>query len=264
MTDKQSVEKEHLENIEGGDTQGKEYASVEEMWKTELQGDLDNKETGWYGKAIAYWEKIPPTVDGVLGGLGVVHERDIRETAAFLSSLKEMGRARALDCGAGIGRISKALLISLFVTVDLVEPVEHMIQQAQAELLAEIDKRRDAGLKVGQLGELYREPMQKMVFTHTYDLILVQWAAIYLHDEDFVAFFRRCKEALNAGGVIFFKDNVMETSDKFLVDKDDSSLTRSDRHYKALFGRAGLTVVKEDHQRDWPKDLFPVKMFALR
>lgn len=41
------------------------------------------------------------------------------------------GKERALDCGAGIGRITKHLLTNFFRKVDLVEPVKPFIDEAR-------------------------------------------------------------------------------------------------------------------------------------
>ena len=43
-----------------------------------------------------------------------------------------------LDCGAGIGRISKRLLLPLFNEVDLVEPNSAFLERSQEYLVSEI------------------------------------------------------------------------------------------------------------------------------
>ena len=40
----------------------------------------------------------------------------------------------ALDCGAGIGRVSEQLLLHLFAEVDLVEPSQHLLDTARRRL----------------------------------------------------------------------------------------------------------------------------------
>jgi len=40
----------------------------------------------------------------------------------------------ALDCGAGIGRVTKTLLSNYFLYTDLVEPCKHFIDKAKEEL----------------------------------------------------------------------------------------------------------------------------------
>jgi protein N-terminal methyltransferase len=239
--------------ISGCDTQGKRYRSTEEMWKAELASDdLYDPEKGWYGKALEYWRNVPATISGVLGGMEHIHDIDIRGSRSFIESLPDRGTNRALDCGAGIGRIAKNLLTKMYTTTDLLEPVEHMLEQAKKEL---------NGLPVGEF--ILSSMETAKLPPKTYDLIVIQWTAIYLTDDDFVRFFKHCHEALTPKGYIFFKENCA-SDDRFLVDKDDSSLTRSDLHYKRLFSQCGVRVVKEAFQEEWPADLFAVKMYALK
>lgn len=236
----------------GGRDGDKKFNSATDMWKAQLQGDVDDPNSGWYGKSLTYWNKIPPTISGVLGGLDYVHGPDIKESLAFLRSIPGLGNARALDCGAGIGRLTKHLLFPLFLQVDLMEPCAHMLAQAEKEL---------SGANVGKY---WLSSMQKAEFDPAvkYDCIVIQWAAIYLTDEDFVTFLMRCKSSLSTNGIIFFKENT-SSENKFVVDKDDSSLTRSEAHYAAIFRAAGVRILREVAQQEWPEDLFPVKMYAL-
>ncbi|CCW61706.1 unnamed protein product [Phytomonas sp. EM1] len=242
----------HSVSISGTDTDGHRYASTETMWQHVLQGDLYDSSEGWYGKSLEYWKKTPATLDGVLGGLPGVHDVDIKESGDFIAALPHHGTKRAIDCGAGIGRIAKHLLCRLYEVTDLLEPVEHMLEQAKKEL---------DGMPVG---DFILSSMEKASLPpHTYDLIVIQWTAIYLTDDDFIKFFRSCKHALTSSGYIFFKENCL-TKSAFLVDNQDNSLTRSDFHYKQLFAKAGVRVVKECFQKEWPQDLLPVKMYGLR
>ena len=241
-----------MSSIKGGDSTGKTYDNVGEMWKHELQGDLYDPEKGWYGKAISYWKAVPATVDGVLGGLESVHPDDIAESRKFLGTVMSDSRTRALDCGAGIGRLTETLILPLgFATVDLIEPIEHMIAAAKERL----DPAR--------IGKCMQVSMQQAELTDTYDLVVIQWVGIYLTDDDLAAFIASCKAKLNPGGVIFFKENCSSDSE-FMVDKDDSSLTRSNEHYRAIFAAAGTEVAKSAFQKKWRKDLFPVIMYALK
>ena len=238
--------------IRGADTNGKQYNSAQEMWSAELgTGDLYDPAKGWYGKSLSYWEKVPATIGGVLGGMDHVHEADIRESRAFIESIADVGRVRALDCGAGIGRISKYLLSPMFDKTDLLEPMAHMLEQAKKELPED------------RVGEYILDSMEKAVLPHAYDVVVIQWVAIYLTDEHFASFLAKCKAALRPNGFIFFKENTNQRPN-FLVDKEDSSLTRSDLHYKQIFNAAGVEIVSQTTQKEWPEDLFPVMMYALR
>ena len=48
------------------------------------------------------------------------------------------------------------------------------------------------------------------------------------------------------------------------MDKEDNSLTRSNDYMLNLFARAGLEVLANDKQRNFPKELFEVRQYALR
>ena len=99
-----------------------------------------------------------------------------------------------------------------------------------------------------------------------YDLIIVQWVAIYLTDIDFIDFFARCKKSLrksNPKAIVLFKDNVTTTED-FLVDRSDSSIIRTETQYNQLFAAAGTSIVERKEQSNWPKRLLPTWMYALQ
>jgi hypothetical protein len=83
-----------------------------------------------------------------------------------------------------------------------------------------------------------------------------------LTDEDLVEFFKRCAVGLRRGGVIVLKDNTC-TDVAFVVDREDASVTRSLPYILAMVRLAGLRVVLEEYQEDFPKNIFPVPMLAL-
>jgi protein N-terminal methyltransferase len=78
----------------------------------------------WYEGSVEYWDSRPATVDGVLGGFEVVHHTDSDTSKRMIEEQKHAisGFDDALDCGAGIGRISKETLKPFFANVDLLEP----------------------------------------------------------------------------------------------------------------------------------------------
>jgi len=92
----------------------------------------------------------------------------------------------------------------------------------------------------------------------------VQWVLNYLTDADLVAFLRRCAAALNPAGYIVIKESVARPEHGFYVDRADSSITRTDGHFRRIFEEAGLQVAQQQVQPDFPREVFPVHMFALR
>ena len=92
------TQKVRVAAIAGGeDSEGGTYGSTDEMWKTELNKADPKSEEGWYGKGVAYWQDVPASVDGVLGGFGKVFGRK--------SNLRGRGRRRLWPCTA----LSRAL-----------------------------------------------------------------------------------------------------------------------------------------------------------
>uniref|UniRef100_A0A1I7X694 Alpha N-terminal protein methyltransferase 1 n=1 Tax=Heterorhabditis bacteriophora TaxID=37862 RepID=A0A1I7X694_HETBA len=90
---------------------------------------LDSKDV--YEKAEEYWSQASKDVDGMLGGFAHLHKPDIMLSKSFLTSLRTrnflLNNDYALDCGAGIGRVTKHLLLPLFVKVDMEDVVEELI-----------------------------------------------------------------------------------------------------------------------------------------
>ena len=95
-----------------------------------------------------------------------------------------------------------------------------------------------------------------------YDCIWVQWVIGHLTDRDMVAFLRRALAGLREGGFVVLKENTCREG--FVVDKEDSSLTRSDAYFRQLFVHAGVRVASHAAQREFPKELFKVMMYALQ
>jgi protein N-terminal methyltransferase len=105
----------------------------------------------------------------MLGGLSVLHNEDIKGSSIFLRQLFKnkppLGKKRALDCGAGIGRVSKFLLCEEFEIVDLLEQDEKFCEKAKENLSS-----------TGKLGEIFNVGLQDFKeCQHTYDLIWCQW-----------------------------------------------------------------------------------------
>ncbi|QLL33898.1 hypothetical protein HG536_0F02230 [Torulaspora globosa] len=218
-----------------------------------------------YGDAIDYWTAVPATVDGVLGGYGegtVVPTMDVLGSNHFLRKLKsrmvvEPGfRKIGADIGAGIGRVTKDMLSKHCDVVDLLEPVTPFVEQMRSELQELKDQ--------GKIGEIYAIGMQDWEPQEgKYWLIWCQWCVGHLPDDELVKFFERCKRALQPNGTIIVKENNTPTNnDDF--DPQDSSVTRSDAKFKELFESADLKLIATDRQKGLPKELYPVRMYALK
>lgn len=213
--------------------------------------DVGAKKLQWYQKGADYWMGQAASVDGVLGGFGHISPVDISGSRLFLTKLPNLVYGRAIDCGAGIGRISKGLLCPSFKEVDLVEQNPNYVSKA-----------RDFCAGLPSMKEFHVAGLQDFAFRHPYDVIWIQWVIGHLPDTDFLPFMARCVAGLKPGGYIVVKENNAKKG--FVMDLDDQSVTRTDAQFRALFELAGLTLVHDELQKNFPAALFPVRMYALQ
>jgi protein N-terminal methyltransferase len=100
-----------------------------------------------------------------------------------------------------------------------------------------------------------------------YNLIWNQWCLGHLKDDQLVAYLKRCKEGLaqEGEGWIVIKENMStDLKKKDIYDEEDSSVTRADEKFRRLFIEAGLKIVATELQRGFPKELYPVRTYALQ
>lgn len=183
----------------------------------------------------------------MLGGLGYINAVDVQGSQNFLRELKLKHRRYALDCGAGIGRVSKNLLMPLFDKVDLVEQDATFAERAREYCTTDMGSTLSYPNK---LGEIYNSGLQE--FTPS-----------PLTDEDLLNFFNRIKSSLVEGGLFVMKENVTKSNN---TDKDetDSSVTRPLKVYENFLKKAGYRIVKMTKQQNLPRGLYPVYMIASR
>ncbi|KAL8936347.1 MAG: hypothetical protein Q9211_004230 [Gyalolechia sp. 1 TL-2023] len=213
--------------------------------------------------ALKYWNSIPATVNGMLGGLPQISRIDLRGSLNFIEKLRRLDPAptvpepliRGVDCGAGIGRVTGGVLSKVCRVVDIVEPVEKFAREVRgAELLGQ-----------GKIGEAYVVGLQDWVPVEKYDLLWNQWCLGHLTDEELVQYLGRCMKAVTDGGWIVVKENMStDPEGKDIFDELDSSVTRTGEKFRRLFEKAGLRIVKTEVQTGFPKKLFPVRFYALQ
>lgn len=240
--------------IEGTDSEDRIYSNITDLWEYELSN------VDWYSKAYKFWEdesNCPVDDNGVLQGFGFLTEPDVRDSNLFLNNLlalrPNLKLNRVADCGAGIGRVTKHFLLSRFQHVDLVEQSPRLLL-ASKDYIGPPDNTRIACVNIGL------QDFQPAA--NTYDVIWIQWVIGHLHDLDCITFFRRCAAGLNPNGVIILKDNTSEDW-TFVVDKVDTSISRSSKYIELIAQLAGLKVLLNVKQTDFPADLYPVRMFAF-
>ncbi|KHJ40468.1 hypothetical protein D918_09514 [Trichuris suis] len=231
--------------------------SVAEVIALPCFGQMDDADSE-YKAAEEYWKAIQPNVKGMLGGLDKLSGIDITGSRQFLDKVVaklNLRKRYALDCGCGIGRVTKAVLSRVFAQIDMVDVTKEFLD-ASADYM---------GFRVnGKVVEKFCCGLQHFVPpANRYDLIWIQWVSGQLTDNDLKQFLLRCKSALSSdGGAIVLKENISST-EKPLFDELDHSVTRSRDYLLRLFGEVGLTVKFEAKQKKFPKDLFEVRSFCL-
>lgn len=228
-----------------------------------------------HAAGVAYWSSTPATVSGVLGGLPQLSRIDLQGSANFFAKVQRnyggsqttannaKKLARAVDCGAGIGRITRGFLCHVAEKIDLVEPVVAFTDEIKSEPY--VGKIVNAGLEDWH-------PTVEAGFG-PYDLIWIQWCIGQLTDAQVVAFLQRAQGVLatygdGGRGWIVVKENLTDEGREDLFDALDHSVTRSDGKFRKLFLQAGLRVVATEIQRGLQtgiKDkLFAVRAYALQ
>ncbi|XP_035754114.1 N-terminal Xaa-Pro-Lys N-methyltransferase 1 isoform X1 [Egretta garzetta] len=171
----------------------------------------------------------------------------------FQDGPNRTGTTRALDCGAGIGRITKRLLLPLFKTVDMVDVTEDFLTKAKSYLGEE--GRRVRNYFCCGLQDFSPEP-------NSYDVIWIQWVIGHLTDNHLSDFLRRCRAGLRPNGIVVIKDNMAQEG--VIMDDVDSSVCRDLDVVRKIIRRAGLHLLAEERQENFPDEIYHVYTFAMR
>ncbi|KAG9530872.1 hypothetical protein KCU71_g11514, partial [Aureobasidium melanogenum] len=217
--------------------------------------------------ALTYWNSCDPSVTGMLGGFPQVSRIDLQQSTTFLAKLRRASKthpttsplSRIVDCGAGIGRITLGLLSKVATVTDIVEPVEKFTRE-----ISEGDDFKQLR-EQGKIGTIYNVGLEAWEPEHTYDVIWIQWCLGQCTDTQVNALFTRIQKHLSPGGWIVLKENLSNHQlGEDVYDETDSSVTRTDDKFRALFKEAGLKIVATELQRGFPKDLYPVRIYAAQ
>lgn len=215
------------------------------------------------------WLQSLPRVDALGSRQFLMHLRPdlctVPSAARPLSpeSSTPAARNRAVDVGAGVGRVTTDVLLHLVSDVVLLEPVEGFIGEAyrrgkasedgtlvedtvRARWKGVQDKTKSVTLVQGTLqafdpssplkdtklvGRVGYAPAEDDLESG-FDVVWCQWCLGHLSDADLVAFFRRCKQALRDAerSLIVVKENLCSDGEDgsagTVFDESDSSLTR--------------------------------------
>ena len=232
--------------IHGQDDAGRTFASLGELWMEQASCHAD-----YYLANDAWWDADgyggAGDEEAMIGDSGSVE--DVTHSQALLDAVRasrpQLQLNHALDCGAGIGRVTKHVLLRRCERVTLLEPCSRWHKQA----------RRYLGNKRAQRCSFVCERLEGFQPPRTsFDLIWVQWCLQYLVDAHVVQALQHLSAALTPHGVLVLKENrpMHNRDDEFTVDVPEGAhgrydITRPDAHHRWLFRCAGLIELSSEH-----------------
>ncbi|OXB58007.1 hypothetical protein ASZ78_011817 [Callipepla squamata] len=137
-----------------------------------LTSQVINGEMQFYARAKHFYQEVPATEEGMMGDYIELSNIDVESSREFLrkfvGGVGKAGTNRALDCGSGIGRISKHVLLPIFKSVELVDMMENFLAEVPNYLQGEEDRVEMYYCK--SLQEFTPAPQR-------YDVIWIQWVS---------------------------------------------------------------------------------------
>ncbi|XP_056893834.1 N-terminal Xaa-Pro-Lys N-methyltransferase 2 isoform X2 [Takifugu flavidus] len=216
-----------------------------------------NGEKQFYYRAQQFYEDVPASEEGMMGDFVEISNIDLEGSREFLKRFVGPGKAGthcALDCGSGIGRVTKGVLLPVFEKMEMADMMEHFLLHAHEEYLGD-DADRIETYYCYNLQE-FTPPKNK------YDVVWMQWVACHLTDKDLLDFLIRCKRSLRPNGVMVIKDNMARQGCK--LDPLDSSISRHLDIMRSIIAKAGLEVLAIQRQDGFPDSIMPVWMIAIK
>ncbi|XP_076873659.1 N-terminal Xaa-Pro-Lys N-methyltransferase 2 [Brachyhypopomus gauderio] len=214
-------------------------------------------EKQFYHRAQNFYKDVPASEEGMMGDFVELSELDLESSRQFLKKCVGPGKAgtrRALDCGCGIGRVSKGVLFPVFQTLEMLDMMENFILHAHECYLGDCADRVES-YYVYNLQDFTPPPKR-------YDVVWMQWVACHLTDKDLMEFLRRAQAGLRPSGVIVLKDNMARQGCR--LDPVDSSVIRHLDIMRSIIETAGLTILEVQKQEGFPESIMPVWMISMR
>jgi protein N-terminal methyltransferase len=210
----------------------------------------------WYFKTKTHWANSESTIKGMLGGYEEVHGSDVKTSCELLEGLIKLNKIKTssvIDCGAGIGRVTKSILVNYFKKIDIMEQDEKFVQTCRESF-------KDDPL----IGNIYQNSLQDFKFEKTYEVIWIQWCLENLEDDDIILFMEKCKNALEKTGKVIIKENITEQENNNKFSDEDYSKMRTMKSFRRIFKKSGFKIYKQFIHPNWPDDLVSVGVFVLK
>ena len=221
-----------------------------------------NTSQGWYEKRKELWEDKSATIKEMVGW-EEINLPDIKCSNELVSGLiytKQLVPNSALDCGSGIGRVSKHVLVNYFKEIDLFEQNEKFVEKSKEELSSFTNVRSIQQCSL-QLFEFNKRK---------YDLIWIQWCLENLEDEDLDLFISKCYNGLNDNGIVIVKENFFYPTDEgpykgkdYNYSDEDYSKQRKDIFYINLFMKHKFKIIKHFLNPNYPSKIIPLIVYVL-
>ncbi|XP_014798211.1 PREDICTED: N-terminal Xaa-Pro-Lys N-methyltransferase 1-like [Calidris pugnax] len=84
----------------------------------------------------------------------------------------------------------------------------------------------------------------------------------HLTDNHLSDFLKRCRAGLRPNGIVVIKDNMAQEG--VIMDDVDSSVCRDLDVVRKIIRRAGLHLLAEERQENFPDEIYHVYTFAMR
>lgn len=237
-----------MDGIAGHDDVGGYYESLPSLWNAQeaARAEFYTANEHWWARG-GYGGSAEEAMVG-----DDTSEEDVASSSRFLERLiaeRLSGVSNhivALDVGAGVGRVARAVLIPRCAVVHLLESAS--VWSARSRVYLRVANLRGSTSCIFTIGRVENFVPQPAV----YHLVWCQWVLQYLTDADAVRALRSLASGLCAAGIIIVKENrpyrTQYDPRMFQMDTPKGAagrydILRPDSHHRLLFMQANLVVV---------------------
>jgi len=222
-----------------------------------IEKDLNFKdnETERIESLRAYWnDKKKSDLEYIIGKQELI-DADEKGTQQLLLDLKAQNLIHdddyLMELAAGVGRITKNILVKWFSKIDTLEP-----SKVLADKIVALKKNYK------QIKKIYVTTGEDFKFERKYNVIFATWLFGNINDYHALKLLIKCRENLDDNGIFVLKENISE--DHTLV--TTSGMTQKIRTlqcYKVLFSLAGFKEILNRNTKGWPSHCYMLREFIL-